>query len=180
MILSTSLKITFPAQKQFTIALVPMNCRIQLNRQHATDNVGKTVVYIFMVCTVGVCVCVRVCVCLSWILVRPGGACTLIARFMGPTWGPSGADRTQVVPCWPHELCYLGIHRLAVSSFVDVVTCDLVGAKSLPKQMLIRLLIESLRKRQLHLNSHKIFFCWKLIWRYRLLSPDHCLQYAIR
>ena len=37
---------------------------------------------------------------------------TLIARFMGPTWGPSGADRTQVGPmlaswtllsckCWP-------------------------------------------------------------------------------
>ena len=24
--------------------------------------------------------------------------CTLIARFMGPTWGPSGADRTQVGP----------------------------------------------------------------------------------
>ena len=23
---------------------------------------------------------------------------TLIARFMGPTWGPSGADRTQVFP----------------------------------------------------------------------------------
>ena len=23
---------------------------------------------------------------------------TLIARFMGPTWGPPGADRTQVVP----------------------------------------------------------------------------------
>ena len=23
---------------------------------------------------------------------------TLIARFMGPTWGPSGANRTQVVP----------------------------------------------------------------------------------
>ena len=31
----------------------------------------------------------------------------LIARLMGPTWGPSGADRTQVAPCWPHELCYL-------------------------------------------------------------------------
>ena len=25
-------------------------------------------------------------------------AITLIARFMGPTWDPSGADRTQVVP----------------------------------------------------------------------------------
>ena len=30
---------------------------------------------------------------------------SLIARFMGPLWGPSGADRT---PCWPHQLCYLG------------------------------------------------------------------------
>ena len=27
-----------------------------------------------------------------------------IARFMGPTWGTSGADR---IPCWPHEFCYL-------------------------------------------------------------------------
>ena len=34
---------------------------------------------------------------------------TQIARFKGPTWGPSGADRTQVAPCGPHELCYLGI-----------------------------------------------------------------------
>ena len=25
-------------------------------------------------------------------------SCTQIARFMGPTWGPSGADRTQVGP----------------------------------------------------------------------------------
>ena len=33
---------------------------------------------------------------------------TLIARFMGPTWGPSGDDRTQVGPIWPHEPCYLG------------------------------------------------------------------------
>ena len=32
----------------------------------------------------------------------------LIARFMGPTWSPSGADRTQVGPMLAHELCYLG------------------------------------------------------------------------
>ena len=25
---------------------------------------------------------------------------TLIARFMGPTWGPPGADRTQLGPMW--------------------------------------------------------------------------------
>ena len=28
------------------------------------------------------------------------GEPTLIARFMGPTWGPSGADRTHVGPIW--------------------------------------------------------------------------------
>ena len=39
---------------------------------------------------------------------------TLIARFMGPAWGPSGTDRTHVGPmlvqwtCWPNDLCYLG------------------------------------------------------------------------
>ena len=32
---------------------------------------------------------------------------SLIAKFMGPSWGPSGADRTRWTPCWPHELCYL-------------------------------------------------------------------------
>ena len=36
---------------------------------------------------------------------------TLKESFMGPTWSTSGADRTKLGPCWPHELCYLGIHR---------------------------------------------------------------------
>ena len=31
-----------------------------------------------------------------------------IANFMGPTWGPSGADRTQVGPMLAHEPCYVG------------------------------------------------------------------------
>ena len=30
----------------------------------------------------------------------PGWKLTLIARFMWPTWGPPGADRTQVGPMW--------------------------------------------------------------------------------
>ena len=38
---------------------------------------------------------------------------TLIARFMWPTWGPSGVDRTQVGPMLAHELCYQGIYRFA-------------------------------------------------------------------
>ena len=40
----------------------------------------------------------------------------LIARFVGPTWGPSGADRTQVGPCWPHELCSLGCQNVSEPS----------------------------------------------------------------
>ena len=34
---------------------------------------------------------------------------TLIARFMGPTWDPSGATGPRWAPCWPQELCYLGL-----------------------------------------------------------------------
>ena len=33
---------------------------------------------------------------------------TLIAKFMGPTWGPSGPTGPKWAPCWPHEPCYLG------------------------------------------------------------------------
>ena len=33
---------------------------------------------------------------------------SLIARFMGPTWGPSGPTGPRWASCWPHELCYLG------------------------------------------------------------------------
>ena len=43
---------------------------------------------------------------------------TLIARFMGPTWGPSGSwghhgahlgpVGPRWSPCWPHEPCYQG------------------------------------------------------------------------
>ena len=35
---------------------------------------------------------------------------SLIARFMGPTWDPPGANKTRWTPCWPHEICYLGSH----------------------------------------------------------------------
>ena len=49
--------------------------------------------------------------CLYYCLTCNGVDCvckrgTLIAWFMGPTWGPSGADRWA--PCWPNEFNYLG------------------------------------------------------------------------
>ena len=40
---------------------------------------------------------------------------TLIARFMGPIWGPYGADRTQVGPMLAHELCYLRYSGMHIS-----------------------------------------------------------------
>ena len=33
---------------------------------------------------------------------------SLIAKFMGPTWGPPGSCRPQVGPCCPHKHCYRG------------------------------------------------------------------------
>ena len=31
------------------------------------------------------------------------------ARFMGLTWGPPGPTWHRWAPCWPYDLCYLGI-----------------------------------------------------------------------
>ena len=47
---------------------------------------------------------------------------TLIARFLGPTWGPSGADGTQGGPCWPHELCYSGVYILFTHMYLLTVS----------------------------------------------------------
>ena len=33
---------------------------------------------------------------------------SLIARFMGPIWGPPGPTGPRWAPCWPHEPRYLG------------------------------------------------------------------------
>ena len=52
---------------------------------------------------------------------------SLTARFMGPTWSPSGADRTQVGPMLTHGICYLGCCRNTSS-----LTLEYVG-KVIPK-----------------------------------------------
>ena len=41
-----------------------------------------------------------------------------IARFMGPTWDHLGPTGPRWAPCWPHELCYLGVYavKLAIRS----------------------------------------------------------------
>ena len=53
--------------------------------------------------------CLRSSHKIQWLGFMIGHKDTLTARFVGPTWGPSGANRTQMPPtCWPHEICYLG------------------------------------------------------------------------
>ena len=47
---------------------------------------------------------------------------TLIARFMGPTWGPSGADRTQVGPMLAPWTLLFGIVKLTAVLIVSVYT----------------------------------------------------------
>ena len=41
--------------------------------------------------------------------VQQCAASPLIARFMGPTWVHLGPTGPRWAPCWPHELCYLGL-----------------------------------------------------------------------
>ena len=33
---------------------------------------------------------------------------SLIAKFMGPSWGPPGSCRPRWAPCRPHDTCYQG------------------------------------------------------------------------
>ena len=54
-------------------------------------------------------------------LAGPQSVYPQIAKFMGPTWGPSGADRTQVGPCWPHELCYQGHNEMCTQKILQEV-----------------------------------------------------------
>ena len=44
----------------------------------------------------------------GWVTHKSVGKLALLARFMGPTWGPTGP---RWAPCWPHEPCYLGGHH---------------------------------------------------------------------
>ena len=71
----------------------------------------------------------------------------LITRFMGPTWGPSGANRTQVDPCWTHELCFLG-HLL-----LDIACIDPAGNPEVECHVLITRLFFQKSSQRTHNSS---------------------------
>ena len=58
---------------------------------------------------------------------------TLKARFLGPTWGPSGADRTQMGPMLAPWTLLSGYLR--AWSLVDVMTSYLSSIKPFPKSI---------------------------------------------
>ena len=63
-------------------------------------------------CIACVHVCLRVHTCVHMCTVSTfvcAHVSTLKARFMGPTWGPAEADRTQLGPMLDPWTCYLGI-----------------------------------------------------------------------
>ena len=50
---------------------------------------------------------------------------SLIAMFMGPTWAHLEPTGPSWVPCWPHELCYLGYFILTLHA---LTCCNPVSA----------------------------------------------------
>ena len=48
---------------------------------------------------------------------------SLRARFVGSTWGPSGATGLRWAPCWPHELFHLGYHTTAYWLYTGFAFC---------------------------------------------------------
>ena len=62
---------------------------------------------------------------------------SLIARFMGPTWGPSGADRTQVGPMSATWTLLSGMRQWTGSQLIQIMAYCLIGAKPLPEPIMI-------------------------------------------
>ena len=64
--------------------------------------------------------------CNSWYLGRlKWKNDTLIARFMGPTRGPPGADRTQVGPIWATWTLLSGYFNIIILSWTQIVNVHL-------------------------------------------------------
>ena len=93
-------------------------------------------------------------------LVENGPRCNppLIARFMGPTWGPSGADRTQVGPMlapWNLLSGYFGLEGYLSTK------CPLIG---LNLSVVSRHLVWSRWNDPLYAKNDKVPFTENLMW----------------
>ena len=102
---------------------------------------------------------------------------TQIAKFMGPTWGPSGSCPSQMGPCWPYEPCYLGtfsnfLERKCMISLksvfegpinnipasVQIMAWRRPGDKQLSEPMIVRLPthMRVTRPQSINVETHKL------------------------
>ena len=84
---------------------------------------------------------------------------TLIASFMGPTWGPPGSCRPRWAPCWPHEPCYL-----------EILNIQTLQRQSYFRAQRITLIAKHyISVLQLWLNTMEFVLCPDLVYSYKLL-----------
>ena len=107
-----------------------------------------------------------------------------IAKFMGPTWGPSGSYRPQMGPCWPHEPCYQeslfwnGVHipslrcwRWWTTGLFAVVPWDFGVSCKAPWTLRVIIRVPTEVTRFCYSGIGKIFRVPKLMWVRQLGSP---------
>ena len=107
----------------------------------------------------------------------------LIARFMGPTSGPYGADRTQVGPMLAHELCYLRgyMNSLQWSMWpIDVYYSQTFHEFDIgsPRLFVNKVLffVWTLKSKQMKFLVKFVYqrgsFLWKYLWSYWIKHAD--------
>ena len=75
---------------------------------------------------------------------------SLIARFIGPTWGPSRPTGPRWVSCWTHGLCYLACYQHCNHWIPDTGVCcniftEIINITKSESHIYRRLTIEVLR-----------------------------------
>ena len=110
---------------------------------------------------------------------------SLIARFMGPKWGPSGADRTQVAPCWPHELCYMGYYYDVTGAacywFIETSTQNkgIIVLKIICYSLTNLLMISSYWPGDAYMGKKLTYYCLEnglSLIRYTVTNSTHILR----
>ena len=140
----------YTSKYQSFVNMLQIGRNVFCNEREKNRPVYIYYIYIYVYVCICVCVCICICICitpvkyerdlrnLTWFwkcmnyqngdinersLSNPhhgASEISLIARFMGPTWGPSGADRTQVGPMLAPWTLLSGILRLVANALCIV------------------------------------------------------------
>ena len=103
---------------------------------------------------------------------------SLIARFMGPTWGHLGPTEPMWAPCWPHELCSLACFHVQIKlnlNSTNLHICnDCICTNTLVDNLFFRFLSSNKwDETQIRFHLHAII--WKFIysfWSFFMSCPS--------